>query len=624
MLAMNEGGQQSILSPLEYYASNDILPSSVIDSMLENDDLTSELQSTKKGVKNSRKRKRNIFVDKFEALLKSIPSISCAFEIKGKGLNSKLYLKLSPNIFRFHKSTLCDLLNNSSSSIDDNSLLAKLIQENPSSKDEMILGEEILHIILSSSCGSTEKINTENIKIVSEKILEIAHIISYSDEDKTLSCWEVKDKFLLGKDLCEIAMEREKHRLQFYNIIYCPTSPNSSELASDLATFNILDSPMKAQKIQQQPLEQQFSEQQQPPPFKKKKEVKNSKLTDFFTIIPTTILQIEAEEKCKCDSNLLSSNCCFCSLYFQPFPLKPGISMKCPSKFRKINTKLIQFHTTFHPPYYGSINPSPKYLNPRNPFKKYLSLIPDYSHDSDDEWGDDAEIEDAESINASDEEEDDLDDEEGGDDSGIGGDYLEENNGSGSGSGNSSLKRKKWIISDDDDEVDDEVDAVDKDEGNSSTIHKRKITRISIKKIKNRKEKIPIISGPYNNIGSCGIRYERIIDWPGSVGDLGVLDPFNGCWNLPEVVFEAPMVKGSDPKIQFTDEMVPSLAIIANRSSKNVSKLYNSFCLSNGNVSKRAFEMRLNQICYREKGGPDGNIWLIRQEYLHYVATNDN
>lgn len=672
MLAMNEGtgttnnnpsGGGLVLSSQEFATTattNNDVPSSVVDddneyhhhNNTDGDDFTSETiilppttpvrRSSSSSSKTntttttpSRKRKRSIIVDKFEAILKTMPSISSVFEVRGKGLNSKLHLKLSPNTFRFHKSTLMELLNTTHLS---DTLLAKFLQESSSLKDARMLAEEIADIATSSSSSIIKTDQQE----LSERILEIASIVQYS-EDKSLSCWEVKDKALLGEGhLFGLAKERENVRLLFQSLVFNPlTPPNSSELASDLATFTLLDgvsgvdeeddddvvvAAAAAVSSVEKELQPQHHHQTPQPPSKKKKESRNSKLTNFFTIIPTTTAtppQVAEERWCRCCSNtqnaIPSTECCFCSLYFRPFFSKPGVTTDVPSVFRKTKTKLLQFHTTFHPPYYGCFGGGGerKEINPRKPFKRYPSLVPDYSHDSDDEWGEDAEIEDAESITASDDEDDEEEEEEEEEDFADGDGGYEE----GGSDGVDDVKRRKWIISDSDDEDEKaEAEARKHENRHGTPSAKRKITKISIKKIKSRKEKVPIVTGPYGVGCFSGIFYNRIVGWPGS-SRMDSLDPFEGSWSLPVMVQEAPQVKGSDPKIQFTDEMIPSLAVLANGSPKSVSKLYNSFCLFNGSVSKRAFEMRLNQICYREKGGSDGNVWMIRQEYSHLLPV---
>lgn len=65
--------------------------------------------------------------------------------------------------------------------------------------------------------------------------------------------------------------------------------------------------------------------------------------------------------------------------------------------------KLIQFHTNYRPPYYGTVSykhkQSPSKLA-RNPLIKDTSI--QYEYDSDEDWGEDANISDAESLSASD------------------------------------------------------------------------------------------------------------------------------------------------------------------------------------------------------------------------------
>ncbi|GFO24527.1 chromatin assembly factor 1 subunit a, partial [Plakobranchus ocellatus] len=57
-----------------------------------------------------------------------------------------------------------------------------------------------------------------------------------------------------------------------------------------------------------------------------------------------------------------------------------------PEALKKVlhRVKLLQFHTDYRPPYYGTWRKKPK-LSPRNPWKKDESLF-DYEVDSDDEW----------------------------------------------------------------------------------------------------------------------------------------------------------------------------------------------------------------------------------------------
>ncbi|XP_067665214.1 chromatin assembly factor 1 subunit A-like [Haliotis asinina] len=62
--------------------------------------------------------------------------------------------------------------------------------------------------------------------------------------------------------------------------------------------------------------------------------------------------------------------------------------------------KLLQFHTNYRPPYYGTWRKTSQVLNPRNPFKQDTELF-DYEVDSDDEW---EEEEPGESVSSSEDE----------------------------------------------------------------------------------------------------------------------------------------------------------------------------------------------------------------------------
>lgn len=73
--------------------------------------------------------------------------------------------------------------------------------------------------------------------------------------------------------------------------------------------------------------------------------------------------------------------------------------------------KLLQFHTNYRPPYFGTWRSANHLaIKARQPFAKRLEL--EYDYDSDDDWGEDEEILDAESITGS-EDDDDEEDVEG-------------------------------------------------------------------------------------------------------------------------------------------------------------------------------------------------------------------
>lgn len=73
--------------------------------------------------------------------------------------------------------------------------------------------------------------------------------------------------------------------------------------------------------------------------------------------------------------------------------------------------KLLQFHANHRPPYYGTLRSARMAFNGRRPFMQEGTI--DYDYDSDEDWGEDAEILDAESLSGSegeDEEEEELSD----------------------------------------------------------------------------------------------------------------------------------------------------------------------------------------------------------------------
>lgn len=76
---------------------------------------------------------------------------------------------------------------------------------------------------------------------------------------------------------------------------------------------------------------------------------------------------------------------------------------------RWLVVKLLQFHTSYRPAYYGTWKNINSNISPRKPFAQAEAL--EYEYDSDDDWGEDADILDAESISGSEEdvEEDETD-----------------------------------------------------------------------------------------------------------------------------------------------------------------------------------------------------------------------
>lgn len=81
------------------------------------------------------------------------------------------------------------------------------------------------------------------------------------------------------------------------------------------------------------------------------------------------------------------------------------------SKPAYLVAKLLQFHTSYRPAYFGTWRQLRPEISGRHPLRKAVEI--DYDHDSDDDWGEDAEILDAESIAGSEEDDEEDEEEEG-------------------------------------------------------------------------------------------------------------------------------------------------------------------------------------------------------------------
>ncbi|KAK5578589.1 hypothetical protein RB653_008261 [Dictyostelium firmibasis] len=73
--------------------------------------------------------------------------------------------------------------------------------------------------------------------------------------------------------------------------------------------------------------------------------------------------------------------------------------------------KLLKFHDSFRPSYYGTYSKTSKQLTGKNPFKKDPNVI-DYDYDSSDEWEEEKDDDQAEKITSADEKEEDLEEDE--------------------------------------------------------------------------------------------------------------------------------------------------------------------------------------------------------------------
>ncbi len=239
-------------------------------------------------------------------------------------------------------------------------------------------------------------------------------------------------------------------------------------------------------------------------------------------------------------------------------------------------SKLLQFHENYRPAYFGSLNKltKPRVVNGRRPFAKEPEF--DYEYDSDDDWCEEEDINDAESILSEDEEEDDLEEDST---------ELDE-------------EETEWLVPEG--QVD--RDAVVESETDMPTFKRQSYKRGQKKRYIQLQ---PQMHGPYINngidmaTGIIGSFKTRIL--------IPKLDPFEGTY--------VPDVNEDIPRVQFLESHLTYLAILSNMSTLGVAKLYELFSQKHGRVSKKQFELRLYQIAEKTKNGSGKATWTIRPEY---------
>lgn len=119
----------------------------------------------------------------------------------------------------------------------------------------------------------------------------------------------------------------------------------------------------------------------------------------------------------------------------------------------------------------------------------------------------------------------------------------------------------------------------------------------------------PAMHGPASEL-ACSVRARCLggLAWP--------MDPFYGT-----VVAEAQTVPAA-PRIPFAESSLPHLAHLASNTALGVARLYDLFAVQHGRVSKKQFELRLNQIAEKTKAVDTGKmVWAIRPEYRKLLAT---
>lgn len=126
----------------------------------------------------------------------------------------------------------------------------------------------------------------------------------------------------------------------------------------------------------------------------------------------------------------------------------------------------------------------------------------------------------------------------------------------------------------------------------------------------------PLMYGPYF-LGQSHCVPDMIRTVQGRILPCHSIDPFSGC-SLPE----APRPSDLPSKLPFSEDHLPYLASIAQGSSLGLSKLYDLFVMRCGRVSKKQFELRLNQIAEKKAPSPGTKpTWCIRPEYAKLLSN---
>lgn len=250
--------------------------------------------------------------------------------------------------------------------------------------------------------------------------------------------------------------------------------------------------------------------------------------------------------------------------------------------------KLLQFHENFRPAYYGSLRnvKLSKRVSGRNPLAMDPKL--DYEVDSDDDWCEEEEINDGESILSEDDDEDEDDEDEV--------------------DGSSDMEGDEWLVEDGACGIDEEEDA----DVNVPTFKRQSYKKGQKKRYVHLQ---PLMYGPYNQCTMSVVPdVIKNIKALCLFGNPVPIDPFAGSI-LPDRLKEVSTI-ASVPKIVFQETHLPDLAALANGSLLGVSKLYDIFALKHGRLSKKQFELRLNQIAEKSPAQPGKRPqWTVRPEY---------
>lgn len=137
-------------------------------------------------------------------------------------------------------------------------------------------------------------------------------------------------------------------------------------------------------------------------------------------------------------------------------------------------------------------------------------------------------------------------------------------------------------------------------------------------------EKTPIIVGPLRDTGlplddmAPPEITSIIFTWAKPTADAMPIDPLEGV-SVTEVIGAYAIPQSA---ISITGDMLRILAGLVNGSRQGVEKLLNLFTarLGGAKVSRRHFELKLNQIASKQQPQPDSKpVWVIRPEFAYLM-----
>lgn len=372
----------------------------------------------------------------------------------GSGKSLKLTtLKVAKHGYRYHPFVLLELSKYQSNCLaeietpwqDFQRLLALLVQDS-TSKD---IVSDVWSILTSPWVANSKLIRDE----LQEMINDVAEYRAYANyqmlpSSSEVRIWEISDPFsLLPIEIAEEIMKRQALRQQYSMLNLNVEHPDEDPKEQDV-TLPVNPLPSETDSRNLLPLVPVTKG------IRAKDDKKNTKLSSFFTFIGKRASPIDTE------------------VLFRPFYAKIGVKLAPENHFtlsksaksnafswsdfrrylRRIaslcmrkrcmctdlnfnssnrTSKLLQFCENYRPPFFGTLKPFAGRLSARKPISTLEGI--EYDFDSDEDWCEEAEIEDAESIMASDEDSND--------------ESLEENDDSSITSGNQP-ESETWLVPD--------------------------------------------------------------------------------------------------------------------------------------------------------------------------------